>query len=1249
MKQLLVLLVLFVLVLGSPAQVQNGQFTGTVSDPSGAAVSGAKVTITNTGTNLSVTVTTNSSGVYIAKELPVGVYNLKVQGAGFRNVENSGVTLNAGTIAQVNFKLEVGAATEVVEVTGAVAIVNTEDSKLATTVDSTQINNLPLNGRNVYDLMQLAPGAVNVTGVDFENGHMTVVNGVREDFNGFLINGVSNKDLSGGVVNVPIQDTVEEFQQLQLNMSAQYGSSAGSINNLVTKSGTNAFHGSLWEYVRNDMFDANEYFLNQQGVAKPPLHFNQFGGTIGGPIIKDKLFFFGSYQGDRFKTVGTPETLTVESPQWEKAVIAGAPNSVAALLYKNFPPAVPGTEATSLNSYVLGNTTAYPNGFAGILCDKTYPTGFGSIGTKLQPILGVTAADISAMTALGCGNTPGAPRVGTMNRADAFENSTVAIFGTQTQSLGNLFNGNEAMGRLDYNWNSNNRMYLAFNWLHETDEFGPCYSYCTRGFTNPANDYFPNGQFSYVRTFSPTILNEFRAGYTQNNTQTSTAIPGVPAISILDGTAAFGSYNGYPQFFKDHEYTYSDMVSISHGAHNIKTGAELRRNLENSQFNVARPSYLFNDPFQFAADAPGAEIAGVNPGFVGGGNGQAELETNIRHWRNWEVGAFVQDDWKTTKRLTLNLGLRWDFYTRHTEEDNLATTFKLGPGPGIVQQIQNANLPLGAPGCNPADPSTVVLAGVCGPGGFAPTSRLGPNRYTDFGPRVGFAYDVFGNGTTSLRGGFGMSYEGTLYNPLSNSRWNPPYYSFNLASNPLLPIFAPGTATIVYGPTSCSGKVCTPSGATPTYTGPGTNPGMGTLGNQATGNISGWAGFNLDTAYLTGIVLPSGIKDPYVYNYFLSVQRELIPKLVLEVNYVGTTGHNLFRAENTNRSPGGLLPAGGCVTDNLGRRLCGLTTALDPSGRPNPNYGTLRTWQNAVNSNYNGLQVSVRRQMTRGILFNVNYTYSHSLDNGSTWHSGATTSNGEAAGEGYTTDQTLPHLDWGNSIFDIRQRLVASYVINLPGQNLHGALGVIAGGWSYNGVWAFQSGPHWEPFANDSDPAQLAEISNPANPCTAFDVNHGNCQNLGGDWNLDGGDNDRPNSTSPSLSASRSTWAKGFCPGSGFNFTNAGSSCLSGGLNQASLPTLSAPCLGCVGNLRRNQWLGPGQWYADMTFAKNFKLTERFNLKFEWQMFNIFNRANFLLAVNGGGAHNALNDGAFGQAAGTLNARNMQLGLKLSF
>jgi len=304
--------------------------------------------------------------------------------------------------------------------------------------------------------MQMAPGAVNVMGVDFENGHGTVVNGLREDFNGFLINGVANKGLSGGVNNVPIEDTVQEFQQLQLNMSAQYGNSAGSINNLVTKSGSNSYHGSVWEYVRNNAFDATNFFLNQQGVKNPPLRFNQFGGTFGGSLIKDKLFFFASYQGDRFKSSGTPQNILVESPQWEQAVITGQPNSVAALLYQNFKPSVPGSTVANLGQY-------FGYDLSKRLCNNvSYNDPVDSqIGSRLLPIFGVTATEIAEMTSKGCNNTPGAPFTGTVGLRTndpknpgpgemmAVQNSSVAVFGTQTETLGNLFNGNEASARFD--------------------------------------------------------------------------------------------------------------------------------------------------------------------------------------------------------------------------------------------------------------------------------------------------------------------------------------------------------------------------------------------------------------------------------------------------------------------------------------------------------------------------------------------------------------------------------------------------------------------------------------------------------------------------------------------------------------------------------------------------------------------------------------------------------------------------------
>jgi len=1194
------------LTLGATAQIQNGQLTGDVTDPSGAAIPNAKVTIKNQATDLSMTVLSSQQGHFVANQLPVGTYSVTVTAPNFKSETHTGLVVDVGSTTHSDFKMQLGSATEVVEVTGNAPAIDTETSQLGTIVTAAQVGNLPLNGRNVYDLIQMAPGAVNVTGVDFENGHSTVVNGLREDFNGFLINGVSNKGLSGGVDNVPIQDTVEEFQQLGLNTSAQYGSSAGSITNLVTKSGSNQWHGSAWDFIRHDKLDANYFFNNQLGVPKQKLRFNQVGGTFGGPIIKDKLFFFVSYQQDHFTNQAPPTTITVESPQFRQAVITALPNSTAALLFKGFPPAVAGNNCSAYPGAVATETTT-PNG-------DPLPTNIKAAFQALDAVLPI-----------------GSP----------YLCDSVALYGQQTQTFGNLFQGKEASGRIDYHLSDRDRFFVQFNWLRNSDTFGPCDPACTRGFTNPTHNVYPTGQITWDHTFSSRIINELRAGYTGFYQVIGAATAGVPQVTLDDGNAGFGSYNGYPQLFKEHEYSYGDMVSISHGSHNIKVGAEFKRNIENSEFNVARPSYEFTDSIWFAADAPYFEVAGVDPGFVSGR--PAQLASNVRHWRNLEFGTFVQDDWKVSRRLTLNLGLRYDLFKRHNEENNLATTFIPGPGNSLLDNITTGDGQIRSANVKCSDPQATV-AGVCGPGGFAPTKSLGRGDHNNFGPRFGFAWDVFGSGKTSLRGGFGVSYESTLYNPLSNSRWNPPFYSFNLADSKALD---GGDSAIVYGPTTCdaTGTFCSPSGAPPTFGGPPTNPGQG-VGAQAVGNLSGWAASNPQTAFLTGIVFPKGIRDPYVYNYFLSLQHEIVPKLSVELDYVGTTGHKLFRADDVNRIPGGHLPIDsvtgevGCVKDNSGRTLCG-----QPGGHINPNYGTLRVWENAANSNYNSFQVAVKKQTSHGLLFNLNYTWSHSIDNGSTWHSGATTANGDAAGDGFTTDWTRPALDRSNSIFDIRHRLVLNYVWDIPFGKHTGFLNALLGGWQYNGIWAFQTGAHWSPY--DRRPEKLRStvnfdpVTNAALPCTAADVNGGTCVNLGGDYLLSRTNshsrNSRPNSTVASFDgATHDMWANGWgpkwAPGGGI---------------------FSTPCLGCAGSLGRNTFVGPSQWYADMSLFKNFKLTERVGLQFRVEGFNVFNHTNFVLATSGQASlettHNQIPLGNFGQAGGTLNPRNLQFGLKVNF
>jgi hypothetical protein len=349
----------------------------------------------------------------------------------------------------------------------------------------------------------------------------------------------------------------------------------------------------------------------------------------------------------------------------------------------------------------------------------------------------------------------------------------------------------------------------------------------------------------------------------------------------------------------------------------------------------------------------------------------------------------------------------------------------------------------------------------------------------------------------------------------------------------------------------------------------------------------------------------------------------------MEVNYVGTAGRHLYRADDVNRIPGGGLPEGTCVADASGRRLCSQINThkaangleINPLGTLNPNYGRLRVWENAANSIYHGLQISMRGRFSRGVQFSGNYTYSHSIDSDSTWQSSGTTVNGAAAGDGFATDPTQPGLDRGNSVFDIRHRLIFDYVWVMPGfVNHRGLLPGLLNNWQLNGIWSFQSGAHWSAFNNN--PRLLRASASSPNACDPATFNPANCTNAGGDYNLDGENNDRPNAIQNNIHATTAQWADGFKLPSNF---------------------FSAPCLSCVGNLGRNTFVGPGYWAGDISLFRNCRISETFHLQLRIEAFNVFNHTNFLIG------NNLIGSPGFGQASGTAPPRNLQFGLKLSF
>jgi carboxypeptidase family protein/TonB-dependent receptor-like protein len=760
------------LVTAASAQLGEGTIVGSVTDASGAAVPSVTITVRNLGTNLTRTTITDDSGLYRISNLAAGQYEIKAERSGFTTKIVSPVTVDVGQTSRYDFSLTVGERKESVVVSGQAPTINVEQGRLSSIIEEQQVTDLPLLSRDVYGLINLQPGAMLMPGgvfsVRLTAPPMTSVNGNRFRGNNYVLDGstVTNMFFTGEPSITPPADAVQEFEIQTSNFAPEYGRGNAATINIQTKSGTNKFHGDAYDYVQNAYFNARNFFVPHQ----IPLVSNQFGFTFGGPVIKDKFFFFTSYEGNR-KSFGRAEQDTVETPEFRQLVINNAPNSIAAQLYTQNPAQTP----------IPGTETAIKDLIPGIL---PFPAYFAS--------------------------NPNTPAFGTAE--------SVVVDHQQTDQF---------MIRADYSFRDNAKFFARWIGSYESSDGGWNFltgiSRAARGFRSPFNGFFGNMELGLNNVISSKVLNEFRFSFQRNRSDFPALHSQVPDIenTLIGGIAGFGTNLFAPDAFAINSFEYRDIVSVDKARHGMKFGAELRRIQDNSNHcQFCRPGFFFLTLSDFAQDFPLFEDALVNPN-------TGQPTGTPREFRRIEFGAFAQDNWRVTSRLTLNLGVRYDLFTVLTETHGLLGNIVLGSGSTFIAQLAGASV--------------------------GRVSHLYNGNHLNFSPRLGLAWDPTGSGRTSLRAGYGITYapNGELFT--SNARFNAPDNVVGVAFFP-------------------------------------TNYGLPpTVEAAFTGGLNQFGSFISGARTRPWVVNPH-LPTQYSEDWFASVQRSVGHEISLELSYVGTAG-----------------------------------------------------------------------------------------------------------------------------------------------------------------------------------------------------------------------------------------------------------------------------------------------------------------------------------------------------------------------
>jgi hypothetical protein len=1158
--------ILLLLALPFAALAQDaGAITGTVRDSSGAVVPGAEVKLTSPAIGITRTSTTNGDGEYLAAALPPGVYDMSVTAQGFKVFQAKKIIVQVAQKARLDVKLEVGQVSENVVVEGSnVAQVETQSSEISGVVTGKEISQLELNGRNFTQLVTLVPGVSNQTGQDESevglNGNISYsINGGRGEYNNWQVDGANNMDTgSNNTLDVfPSIDAIAEFRVQTSNYSAVYGRNGSGNIEVITKSGTKSFHGDVYEFIKNDAFNANDFFDNAAGNPRPSDKKNDFGYTIGGPVYipnhynsnKEKTFFFWSEEWRRERD---PFPFNHQVPS--TAERGG-----------DFSDVCPGTE-----------------------CPVNPATGLPFPGNKVT----IDPNAQALMNAL-------IPAPTTVINGSSFYIASI------TEPL----TWRQEMVRIDHNFSSNLR--LMGRYIHDSySSIDPAVSFVGNPFPSIQTKIGTPGT-SFVThltaTITPTLLNEFVFSYAADHLELTntgpfqvptgftmtglfnTGIGGqtfeqIPGVALANGAAYGGGFTVNPGFMpwinSNPTYGYRDTVTKIIGTHNLQFGGELiaiQKNEPSAPTSVGLGGLLTFDETNSAVST-GNSFADFLTGRIAS---YQQTSAIVKYYYRYKIfEPYFQDDWHVNKRLTLNLGVRVSLFG--TNRDNTRTSFNFEPSvytaasaptidvSGSVTNVPGALIPANLPGGNPnANPfDGIVQCG--GKGGTSsipaavlaafPAATVAGTNYPGCvkghlfnpGPRIGFAYDPRGNGKTVIRGGYGVFFE---------------YGNGNEANAESLEGTPPRVLTASQPNVAPNGTTCTASSG---YTCIGGGGGVFlpfSVNNEPPANIQTVAQW------------------PYVQQWNLDYQFELPKSFVASVAYVGSKGTHLTDARDLNQlksladsgianpyKPGEAIGPNDCSTFTTpsgvpitGQAATNLSIACGTDAnpfRPFVGFGTLELLETQANSSYNALQASVRRTLG-SLVVNAAYTYSHSIDDSS-----------DRADATFVDSYNLK-ANRASSNFDERHVLNISYVYDLPFFNKSSGLTkTMLGGWEWSGITTFQSGT--PTLCPGCSPANLSNTVFGDNAGVGNGVGTGSRPDLVGN----------PHSTPCQASTA---------PG----------------------PYLFNPCAFALpqgltfGNVGRNSLNLPHRTQFDMGVFKRFPIKEALSIEFRVEAFNVFNHTQF--------------------------------------